>query len=173
AGDWGEVRRLTAGATAGNPFFMEEMVRALFEQEILVRNGAVKLARPVSDVRIPATVEGILAARIDRLPPAGKELLQTLAIIGREFPHGLAHRASGMAEERFDRMLSDLQAGDFIYEEPAVPDTRYFFKHALTQEVAYNSVLSERRKALHETIAEGIEGLFTERLDDHLPQLAY
>jgi class 3 adenylate cyclase/tetratricopeptide (TPR) repeat protein len=173
SGELGEVKQLIAARTAGNPLFIEEMVRALFEQEILVRNGVVKLARPVEEVRIPTTVEGILAARIDRLPPAGKELLQTLAIIGREFPRGLAHQASALPEQRFDQMLSDLQVADFIYEEPAIPDTRYSFKHALTQEVAYNSVLIDRRKALHERIAQGIEGLFTGHLEDHLPQLAY
>ena len=140
---------------------------------ILVRNGTVKLARPVDQVKIPATVEGILAARIDRLPLADKEFLQTLAVIGREFPRTLAREAADLPENRIEQMLSDLQAADFIFEEPAVPDTLYSFKHALTQEVAYNSVLSERRKALHERIAGRIEALFAARLDDHLPELAY
>ncbi|HXZ88294.1 MAG TPA: adenylate/guanylate cyclase domain-containing protein [Candidatus Binataceae bacterium] len=168
-----QVKHLIAQRTAGNPLFIEEMVRALFEQEILVRNGTVKLARPVDQVKIPATVEGILAARIDRLPLADKEFLQTLAVIGREFPRTLAREAADLPENRIEQMLSDLQAADFIFEEPAVPDTLYSFKHALTQEVAYNSVLSERRKALHERIAGRIEALFAARLDDHLPELAY
>ena len=168
-----QVKHLIAQRTAGNPLFIEEMVRALFEQEILVRNGAVKLARPVEEVKIPATVEGILAARIDRLPVADKEFLQTLAVIGREFPRSLAREAIDLPEDRIDQMLSDLQAADFVFEEPAVPDTIYSFKHALTQEVAYNSVLSERRKALHERIAGRIEALFAAHLDDHLPALAY
>jgi class 3 adenylate cyclase/tetratricopeptide (TPR) repeat protein len=167
------VKNLIAERTAGNPLFIEEMVRALFEQEILVRNGVVKLARPVEEVRIPATVEGILAARIDRLPQDDKEFLQTLAVIGREFPRRLAREAADLPDDRVDRMLSELQAADFIHEEPAIPDTRYSFKHALTQEVAYNSVLSERRKTLHERIAERIEAIFAARLDDHLPQLAF
>jgi tetratricopeptide (TPR) repeat protein len=168
-----EVRQIITERTAGNPLFIEELVRAMFEQQILVRNGVVKLARPMAEVKIPTTVEGILAARIDRLSAAGKELLQTLAVIGREFPRGLARRAAALPEDQLERVLSDLQDADFIYEEPAQPDTLYSFKHALTQEVAYNSVLSERRKTLHERIAESIETLFAANLDDYLPRLAY
>ena len=178
------LKRLIIDRTAGNPFFIEEMVHALFEQQILVRNGAVKLARPLDEVRIPPTVEGILASRIDRLPPAGKELLQTLAVIGREFPLSLVRHVVPLirveAEARdtgagdgIERRLADLRAADFIYEEPAWPDTRYVFKHALTQEVAYNSVLNERRKLLHERTAAGIEVIFHGRLDDHVADLAH
>ena len=152
---------------------MEEMVQALFEQGVLARNGAIKLAKPLDQIRVPATVQAILASRIDRLPAAEKELLQTLAVLGREFPSGLIKRVAGKSEDELERMLAGLQLGEFIYEQPAVPDIEYTFKHALTQEVAYNSVLVERRRLLHERAAQTIEALFSDRLEDHLSELAH
>src|SRR5208337_2425256 len=108
------LKRLIIERTQGNPFFMEEMVQALFEQGVLVRNGAVKLAKPLDQIRVPATVQAILASRIDRLPPAEKELLQTLAVLGREFPLGLIKRVAGKSDDDISPMLSDLQLGEFI-----------------------------------------------------------
>jgi len=142
------LKRLIIERTGGNPFFIEEMVHALFDERILVRNGIVKVTRPLAQVRIPPTVQGILAARIDRLSAQQKELLQTLAVIGRESPLGLIRQIASTAEARLDQMLAELRAAEFIYEQPALADTEYIFKHALTQEVAYNSLLIERRKQL-------------------------
>jgi tetratricopeptide (TPR) repeat protein len=159
--------------TEGNPFFMEEMVQTLFEQGVLVRNGAVKLEKPLDQIRVPLTVQAILAARIDRLPTGEKDLLQTLAVLGREFSLGLIKRVATKSEDELERMLSELQLGEFIYEQPAVPDIEYTFKHALTQEVAYNSVLVERRRLLHERAAQTLEALFSDRLEDHLSELAH
>ena len=167
-----ELRRLILDRTQGNPFFIEEIVQALFEEGILVRNGALKVVRPPSQVHVPASVQGVLTSRIDRLPAEEKELLQTLAVIGREFPAGLVRAVAQRTEAPLDGMLSHLQGAEFIYEQPAFPDVEYTFKHALTQEVAYNSVLVERRKLLHHRIAQAIESLFAERLDDHVKQLA-
>jgi len=147
------LKRLIIERTEGNPFFMEEMVQALFEQGVLARNGAVKLAKPLDAIRVPPTVQAILASRIDRLPAADKELLQTLAVLGREFSLSLLKLVSGKSDDELERMLSELQLGEFIYEQPAIPDIEYQFKHALTQEVAYNSVLSERRRVSHERAA--------------------
>ena len=104
-------------------------------------------------VKIPPTVQDILASRIDRLPPSRKRLLQTLAVIGREFPLVLVRAVDPDAGDELNRMLADLQLGEFIYEQPAAGDIEYIFKHALTQEVAYNSLLIERRKLLHERAA--------------------
>ena len=112
-------------------------------------------ARPAS-CTFPATVQGVLAARIDRLPAQQKELLQTLAVIGREFPFGLIKRVAEGREESLHGRLSQLEAGEFIYEQPAFPEPEYLFKHALTQEVAYHSLLGERRKALHERTGQAI-----------------
>jgi tetratricopeptide (TPR) repeat protein len=131
------LKRLIAERTGGNPFFIEEMVQALYDERILVRNGMVKVTRSLSQIHIPPTVQGILAARIDRLSGEQKELLQTLAVIGRESPLGLIREVTVRGEAQLQRMLADLQAAEFIYEQPALTDAEYIFKHALTQEVAY------------------------------------
>jgi predicted ATPase len=167
------LKPLIIERTEGNPFFMEEMVQALFEQGVLVRNGAVKLTKPLSDIRVPPTVQAILASRIDRLAAAEKELLQTLAVLGREFRLGLIRLVIGKPDDDLEPMLSELGLAEFIYEQPAFPDVEYTFKHALTQEVAYNSVLIERRRLVHERAGQSIEELFGERLDDHLTELAH
>ncbi len=130
------LKGLIIERTEGTPFFMEEIVQTLFEDGVLQRNGAVKLARSMNVVKVPATVQAVLVARIDRLPAEEKELLQTLAVLGREFSLGLVQRVTLRPDQELERMLSWLQAGEFIYEQPAVGDTEYIFKHALTQEVA-------------------------------------
>jgi class 3 adenylate cyclase len=173
-GDGAEVRplkRLIIERTEGNPFFMEETVQVLLDEGALVRNGTVKLTKALGELKIPPTVQGILAARIDGLPADGKELLQTLAVFGREFAFGLLQSMVTKSEEELNRLLHDLQFAEFIYEQPAAGDIEYSFKHALTQEVAYNSILSERRKVLHERAARAIESLYLSSLDDHLADL--
>ena len=167
------LKRLIIERTEGTPFFMEEIVQALFEDGVLQRNGAVKLARSMNSVKVPATVQAVLASRIDRLPAEEKELLQTLAVLGREFPLGLVKHVTVRPDEELERGLSRLQAGEFIYEQVAAGDVEYVFKHALTQEVAYNALLVERRKLLHERTGEAIEALFKDRIDDHLTDLAH
>ena len=176
-GEGGEVaalKRLIIEKTEGNPFFMEETVQVLYDEGALVRNGsAVKLTKPLDALKIPPTVQGILAARIDRLPADAKELLQTLAVIGREFPLSLIRAVGAKSDDELNRLLNDLQLGEFIYEQPAVGDTEYIFKHALTQEVAYNSMLIERRKFIHERAGKALESMFTGQLEDHLDELAH
>ena len=167
------LKRLIIERTEGNPFFIEEMVQALFDEGALVRNGAVKVTRSLSQLRLPRTVQGILAARIDRLPGAHKQLLQTLAVMGRESPLGLIRKVASAADAQLERMLADLQAGEFIYEQPAIAEAEYVFKHALTQEVAYNSLLIERRKLLHERVGQAMESMFADQLDDHHRELAH
>ncbi len=126
----GPLKRLIIERTEGNPFYMEEMVQVLFEEGALVRNGAVRITRSLSQLKIPATVQAILAARIDRLPGDEKELVQTLAVIGKEFPLNLVRQVAGAGE--LERRLEHLQLAEFIYEQPAVGDVEYTFKHALT-----------------------------------------
>ncbi len=168
------LKRVIIEKTEGNPFFMEETVQMLLDEGALVRDGgAVKLTRPVSELKIPPTVQGILAARIDRLAPDTKDLLQTLSVIGREFPMSLIRAVVPKSDDELNRMLGDLQLAEFIYEQPAVGDTQYIFKHALTQEVSHNSVLLERRRQLHERIGAAIETVFAENLEDHLAELAH
>jgi class 3 adenylate cyclase/tetratricopeptide (TPR) repeat protein len=169
------LKRHVTDRTGGNPFFMEEMVRALFEQGILIQNGSVKQARALSQVYLPVTVQGVLAARIDRLQASDRDLLHMLAVLGREFPLELVQRVATVPADELQHGLSRLQAGEFIYERLAVPvnDVGYVFKHALTQEVAYNSVLIERRKLLHERAAQALEALFVDSIDEHLVDLSH
>jgi class 3 adenylate cyclase/tetratricopeptide (TPR) repeat protein len=167
------LKRVIAQRTGGNPFFIEEMVQALFEQEILAHNGTVKLVRPLSQAHLPVTVQGILASRIDRLPASEKELLQTLAVLGTEFPLSLVKRTIQKADDELMRALTHLQLGEFIYEQPRLGEVEYIFKHALTQEVAYHSILAERRKKIHERVGGAIEALYRGQLEEHLPELAH
>jgi class 3 adenylate cyclase/tetratricopeptide (TPR) repeat protein len=167
--------------TEGNPFFMEEIVQSLFEEGVLVREESragtpaplVRLTRPLGALTLPPTVQGMLAARIDRLPPEQKELLQTLAVLGKEFALSLVRAVTGRGEDDLNRMLGELQLAEFIYEQLAAGDVEYTFKHALTQEVAYHSVLSERRKRLHERAAAAIEALGVGWVEDHLMEVAH
>jgi predicted ATPase len=172
--DLAPLRLLIIERTEGNPFFMEEIVQVLLDEGALVRDvTGVRLMRPANALKIPPTVQGILAARIDRLPADAKELLQTLAVIGREFPLSLIGAVVTKSDDELNRLLNDLQLGEFIYEQPASGNIEYIFKHALTQEVAYNSVLQERRKLLHERAAMAAESLFAASLADHYDDLAY
>ncbi|MBI3301053.1 MAG: AAA family ATPase, partial [Deltaproteobacteria bacterium] len=170
------LRRLILEKTEGNPFFMEEIVQELREQGMLAQPGAVgahSRAPLPTNIHIPPTVQAVLAARIDRLGAEEKALLQTLAVIGKEFAFSLLKQVVNQAEDTLHPLLSHLQEAEFIYEQPAFPEVQYIFKHALTQEVAYNSLLGERRKAVHERTAQAIEVLFHSRLEDHYGDLAH
>jgi class 3 adenylate cyclase/tetratricopeptide (TPR) repeat protein len=170
------VRRLVLGRAEGNPFFIEEIFQTLFEEGVLARNGMIRLARPLNDVKVPATVQGVLASRIDRLRADEKDLLQVLSVIGRQFPLALVRavwqRSHVEKESELERMLVALQLAEFIYEQPTVGDIEYTFKHALTLEVTYNSLLSDRRKFLHEQVGISIEASFSASLADHYDELA-
>jgi class 3 adenylate cyclase/tetratricopeptide (TPR) repeat protein len=172
------LRRLIIDKTEGNPFFIEELVQALLEQGILQRTvaeskGTLNLAKSLDELKLPPNVQAVLATRIDRLAPREKELLQTLAVIGREFSLPLLKRVADYSEVEVDGMIATLQNSEFIFERPAFPEVQYVFKHALTQEVAYNSLLLERRKSLHERTAQALEALFVDTADEHLVNLSY
>ncbi len=174
ARDLDQLKRLIISRTEGNPFFMEEMVRVLFDEGVLERDeNGVALRRESATIQVPATVQGILASRIDRLGAAEKDLLQTLSVIGKEFPLGLIRSVTGAADEALVPLLQNLQLGEFIYEQPAFPESEYTFKHALTQDVAYQSVLVERRRQIHERAAGAIEQIFSGKIEDHLGELAH
>jgi class 3 adenylate cyclase/tetratricopeptide (TPR) repeat protein len=177
----GPLKRLIIERTEGNPFFMEEIVQSLFEEGVLVREEPragtpaplVRLTKPLGALKLPPTVQGMLAARIDRLAPEQKELLQTLAVLGKEFAFSLVRVVTGRGGDELNRMLAELQLAEFIYEQPAAGEVEYTFKHALTQEVAYHSVLSERRKLLHERAAAAIEGLGPGQVENQLMEVAH
>ncbi|MBV8358654.1 MAG: hypothetical protein JO189_12050, partial [Deltaproteobacteria bacterium] len=166
------LKRLIAEKAEGNPLFMEEIILSLFEDGTLVRNGEVKLAKPLASLRIPPTVQGILAARIDRLPPDEKDLLQLVAVIGNEFNLTVVRALSGKSDYAMNRVLNNLQVAEFVYEQPAAGDVEYTFKHALIHDVAYNSILVEQRRQIHHRAAQAIESLFAESLADHYGGLA-
>ncbi len=167
-------KELIIEKSEGNPLFIEEIVRALFENGTIVREGdQVRVTLPRADISIPATVEGIVSARIDRLPPEEKSLLQALAVIGEEFALPVVRHALGRPEDELLAGLASLQSAEFIYERPTIAQTEYIFKHALIHDVAYKSVLQERRKAIHGKTAETIETLYANRLDDHLDKLVH
>src|SRR5262249_36182478 len=169
------LKQLILTKTEGTPFFMEEVVQELFEQGVLVRDavGARRAVPLPTDLHIPTTVQGVLAARIDRLGLEEKALLHHLAVIGREFPLSLLRQVIPHPEDELYRLLASLQRKEFLYEQPAFPESDYLFKHALTQEVAYGTVLQDQRKVLHERTAQAIESLYSTKLEDHYSQLAY
>jgi predicted ATPase len=116
------LKRLIAEKSEGNPLFMEEIYQALIEEGVLVRNGAVKITRPLNALKIPTTVQAILATRIDRLPPEQKDLLETVAVIGKDFRLGLVGKVVARPQEELEETLAQLQLGEFIYEQPAAGD---------------------------------------------------
>ena len=135
-GDGVEVRplkHLIIERTGGNPFFMEETVQMLLDEGALARNGTIRLTKSLSELKIPPTVQAILAARIDRLPTDEKDLVQTLVVTGTEFSLALVREVVKKPDDEINRMLNDLQLAEFIYEQPAAGDIEYTFKHALTQ----------------------------------------
>ena len=160
--------------TEGNPFFLEESVRTLVETGVLVGEpGAYRLAQALPTMQVPATVQAVLAARIDRLPPEEKRLLQTAAVIGTEVPLPLLQAIAELPEEALHRGLAHLQAAEFLYETRLFPEHEYTFKHALTHEVAYGSLLQERRRALHARIVEALEALAGDRVAEQVERLAH
>jgi tetratricopeptide (TPR) repeat protein len=167
------LKRVLIERTEGNPFFLEESVRTLVETKVLVGDrGAYRMTRAPEVWQIPATAQAILAARIDRLPPEDKRLLQAASVIGKDVPFTLLHAIADVPEESLRRGLTHLQAAEFLYETSLFPDLEYTFRHALTHEVAYASVLQDRRRALHARIAEALEALYPDRLAEQVERLA-
>jgi predicted ATPase/class 3 adenylate cyclase len=168
------LKQLLIERTAGNPFFLEETVRTLVETQVLVGTpGAYRVVRDLPTIQVPATVQAVLAARIDRLPLETKHLLQTAAVIGHEVPMVLLQAIADCSEEALHRSLTQLQGAEFLYETRLFPEREYTFKHALTHEVAYSSLLQERRRVLHAHIVAAIERLAADRLTEEVERLAY
>jgi class 3 adenylate cyclase/tetratricopeptide (TPR) repeat protein len=168
------LKQLLIERTEGNPFFLEESVRTLVETQVLVgAPGAYRLAQDRPTIQVPATVQAVLAARIDRLPEDTKRLVQTAAVIGTEVSLPLLHAIVDMSEDDVQRGLAQLQAAEFLYETSLYPERVYTFKHALTHEVAYGSVLQERRRVLHAQIVEALERLATAGQTDQVDRLAH
>src|SRR6185369_1322321 len=168
------LKQLLIERTEGNPFFLEESVRTLVETKVLAgERGNYHLEKKVESTQVPATVQAVLAARIDRLPPQEKQLLQSAAVIGKDVPFSLLQAITELSDEELRRGLTHLQAAEFLYETSLFPDLEYTFKHALTHEVAYGSLLHERQRALHARIVDAIEALYPERLTEQVERLAH
>jgi class 3 adenylate cyclase/tetratricopeptide (TPR) repeat protein len=168
------LKQLLIARTEGNPFFLEESVRALVETGVLAgAPGSYRLVQQLQGLQVPATVQAVLAARIDRLPPEEKRLLQTAAVVGTEVPLALLQAIAEASEAALHRGLAHLQAAEFLYETHLFPERAYTFKHALTHEVAYGGLLQERRRALHARLAEALEALTGDRLSEQGELLAH
>jgi tetratricopeptide (TPR) repeat protein len=168
-----ELRRLILRKAEGNPFFVEEVVKSLQEIGALRQvAGRTELTRSLDQIVVPDTIQDVIMARIDRLGEEPKRALQLAAVIGREFARRLFDRLAEI-QERTDTVMRELKALELIYEKSLYPELAYMFKHALTQEVTYGSLLLKRRKELHRLIALAIEDLYAERLPEHYEVLAY
>ena len=171
------LTQLLIERTEGNPFFLEESVRTFVETGALVGAlGGYRLDHPLPTIQMPATVQAVLAARLDRLPPEQKRLLQTAAVIGTEVPFPLLQAIAEVPEAALHQGLAHLQTAEFLYETRLFPEREYTFKHALTHEAAYSSLLLERRRVLHARIVEAIETLAGERVTEQanaLPVMPY
>jgi DNA-binding NtrC family response regulator/tetratricopeptide (TPR) repeat protein len=167
------LRPALIARTEGNPFFLEESVRGLVETGALSGEcGAYRLVKAAETLSIPATVQAILAARIDRLAPDDKRLLQTASVIGKEVPVQLLQTIAEMDEPTVRAGLARLQAAEFLYEILLFPETEYTFKHALTHEVAYGTLLRDRQRTLHARLVDAIEQVYHGRLDEQMERLA-
>ncbi len=159
--------------TEGNPFFMEETVRTLVETEALQgERGGYRLAKPVTGIQVPATVEEVLAARIDRLAAGHRGLLQSAAVIGKDVPHAVLAAIVDLPNEVLTESLRQLQVAELLYETATSAEPGYTFKHALTHEVAYGSV-AQGRRTLHAHILEVMEALYADRLIEHIDRFAH
>ena len=168
-----ELKELILNRAAGNPLFMEELTQSLLQNGSIRRTGdRFVLTRDISSSQVPDTVQGIIAARMDRLEESLKRIMQVAAVIGREFAFRILETITEM-KENLKSGLVNLQGLEFIYEKSLFPDLEYIFRHALVQEVAYNSLLIQRRKEIHEKIGRAIEQLYPERLEEFCEMLAY
>jgi tetratricopeptide (TPR) repeat protein len=160
--------------TGGTPFFIEEMVQTLAEDGSLAgTRGSYELTRPVAKLVLPATVQAVLAARIDRLAEREKEVLQTAAVIGKEVPDAILRQVSAVTGQELAAALRALIAADFLYETALYPEPEYTFKHPLTQEVAYHAQLGDRRARLHGSVARAIQALYPDKLDERAALIAH
>jgi predicted ATPase len=168
-----ELSRFIEERSDGNPFFVEEVVNSLVETHVLDRvEGAWRLTRPLSEAGLPTTIRGVIAARIDRLDEPRRRVLRDAAVVGREFLYDVVAQVTREAEE-LDPSLDQLEAADLIRARSRDPDVEYIFKHALTQEVAYDGLLRSERQALHERAAFAMEQILRDRIPEFVETLAY
>jgi predicted ATPase len=160
--------------TEGNPLFLEESVRTFVETRALLgERGSYRLGEDVDSIQMPPTVQAILAARIDRLLPEDKRLLQAASVVGKDVPIALLRAVAEISDEELRQALTRLRGAEFLYEARVFPTLEYTFKHALTHDVAYGSVLDERKTTLHAGVVESVERLEPDLLAHHVDLLAH
>lgn len=168
-----QIKRLLIERTQGNPFFLEESVQTLIETRVLAgKRGAYRLAAALPTIQVPQTVQAILAARVDRLRPDEKSLLQIASVIGKDVPFDLLQAVADIPEDDLQHCLGRLKRTEFLHEAKLFPDLEYTFKHVLTHEVAYGGLLNERRKALHAKVVAAIERLYAGPLGEQADTIA-
>jgi class 3 adenylate cyclase/tetratricopeptide (TPR) repeat protein len=168
-----QLQELVLQKTEGIPFFIEEFIKSLKDLKIIEKKDSVyRLTRDIHDLTIPGTIQDVIMARVDSLPDAARGVLQTGSAIEREFDHGLIKRVVGISEQELLSHLSALKDAELLYERGIYPQSTYIFKHALTREVVYGSILAAKRKKLHLDIGDAIEDLYKDNLDEHYEALA-
>jgi class 3 adenylate cyclase/tetratricopeptide (TPR) repeat protein len=168
-----DLEKLILEKTEGVPFFIEELLKSLKDLRIIERKDSkYQLARDVKAVAIPSTIQDMIMARVDSLPDATRTVLQTGSVIEREFPYDLIKRVTGLSEQPLLTHLSALKDSELLYERGVYPQTSYIFRHALTREVVYESILAKKKKDLHEEIGKGIEELYKDNLAEYYGVLA-
>ncbi len=175
--DTKEIERTLEGLilekTEGVPFFIEEFIKSLKDLKIIERkDNTYCLSKDIHQLAIPSTIQDVIMARVDSLPERAKEVLQTGSVIEREFNYPLINRVTGLPEKELLSNLSVLKDSELLYERGIYPQSSYIFKHALTREVVYDSILAKRRKKLHEEIGNAIEELYKDNLSGHYELLA-
>ena len=169
-----QIEQLVLEKTEGIPFFIEELINALKDQKIIEkRDNKYHLAKDIQETIIPSTIHDVIMARVDSLIEGAKRLLQTGSVAGREFSHRLIKKVTEFSKDELLTHLSVLKDAELLYERGIYPQSNYIFRHALTQEVAYNSLLQERRTELHERIGKTLEKIHTDKLDELCEVLAY
>lgn len=171
-GNLSALKEFLGRRASGNPFFVEEIICRLVGTAVLEgMPGSYRLARPFSSTEVPPTIQAVLAARIDALPAAAKQLLEEATV--HDPPFALLHAICGLAEDQVRGLLDNLQTSEFLYATQLVPELRYKFKHSLTHDVAYSGVLRERRRAIHARVVDAIERLYADRLAEQVERSAY
>jgi tetratricopeptide (TPR) repeat protein len=168
-----ELRAAVMEKAEGVPLFVEEVTKTLLDLGVLRReNGGYRMVKRIDEVSVPETIQGIIMARLDRLGEDGKRTVQLASVIGRQFLKRLLERIAGLTDQ-MEGLLAELKALEIIYEQGLLPEPAYIFKHAVIQDVAYQSLLVQRRKVLHRAVGNAIEELFADRLAEHHEELAH
>ncbi|MBI1928437.1 AAA family ATPase, partial [Candidatus Poribacteria bacterium] len=167
------VKGMILRKSEGNPFFIEEVIRSLIDRDLVYREGDRWKARAeISDIDVPDTIQSVVLSRVDRLQAEARYVLQCASVIGRLFKYRLLEHLA-QHERDLDRHLSEFEARDLVYAERTVPELEYAFKHAFTQEATYQGILEQKRRAFHGQVAQGIERLYQERLEEYYEELAH